>query len=537
MAQAPPASVLQTLRDAAPPPKAHRVFVAHGTCCRPHGSGEILESLAGLLKSDPKVLLFASGCTGAHFAHPTIQVQMADGRRGVFQGKGAPLKGFAEELRAGKMPLAHRIAVFTTHGRIDESAPFFGPQVRTTLRDAGFCDPTSLADYLAAGGFEGLALELGEESALDTLKQANLRGRGGVGFPMGQKAEFTRKGGPAPRYVVANGEEGEEDTYKDEVLMEASPFGIIEGMMVAGFAAGASEGYVFVNHDYAAAHEWYPKAIDAMRAAGLLGKSVLGTGFSFKVKLTVSTAGYISGEETALLEVIEGRPARPRLRPPFPAQAGLWGRPTLVNNTETLALVPLLFARGVEWFKGVGAPKSPGTKLVSLKGVPRSGVMEVATGTTVQDVVVSMGGQDPSALKAVQIGGPTGGYLLPDALDFPLEFDARRGHALMGAAGIVAVPRGARAIDLALEGIRFMEAGSCGRCTPCREGTHALRVTLERMAAGAKGEVSLDELNELARGMAATSICGLGQTAGNSFTAAYEAFRRELDPMLKGGAA
>jgi NADH:ubiquinone oxidoreductase subunit F (NADH-binding) len=333
--------------------------------------------------------------------------------------------------------------------------------------------------------------------------------------------------------VVANGEEGEEDTFKDEVLLEANPFAVLEGMAIAGLAAGANQGVVFVNHDYVAAHEWYPAAIGALRKAGVFGPSVLGSGFAFDCTLSISTAGYISGEETALLEVIEGRPARPRLRPPFPAQEGLHGRPTLVNNTETLALIPHILARGVEWFKGLGFEKSPGTKLVSVKGVPREGVVEVATGTHVKDVIVTIGGQDPALLKAVQIGGPTGGYLLPHALDFPLEFDARRGHALMGAAGMVAVPKGTRAIDLALAGIRFMEEGSCGRCTPCREGTHALRITLERMAAGSKGDVSLSEIEALAAGMTQTSICGLGQTAGNSFTAAYEAFRSEIQPLLK----
>lgn len=532
MAEGAAQAALLALRESRAQPKAHRVLVSNGTCCREHGSDKVLAELEKLFK-DSKVRISETGCTGAHFAHPTIQIAMADGRRGVFAAKNMPMKGFAEELKAGKMPLANRLAVFTTSGRIDESVPFFGPQVRTTLRDAGFLDPTSLADYLAVGGFEGFAkaLDLGADGALDLLKQAALRGRGGVGFPMGQKAEFTRKGGSAPRYVVANGEEGEEDTFKDEVLLEASPFGVIEGMMIGAIACGASEGFVFVNHDYAASHEWYPRAIKELKEAGLLGRKILGTSFDFKCSLTVSTAGYISGEESALLEVIEGRPARPRLRPPFPAQSGLWGRPTLINNTETFALAALLFARGLDWWKTVGTAKSPGTKLVSVLGVPRSGVMEIPMGMPAREVIVGMGGADPQNLKAIQIGGPTGGYLLPNALDFALEFDTRRGHALMGAGGMVAVPKGKRAIDLALEGIRFMEAGSCGRCTPCREGTHAMRLLVEDLARGKKSATP-DDLARLARDMGQTSICGLGQTAGNSFTAVYEAFKPEIEMLL-----
>jgi len=535
MAEAPdsPAlAALRALREANVQPKAHRVFVANATCCREFGSDKILAELQRLLK-DTKIRIDFSGCTGAHFAHPTIQVQMADGRRGVFLGKGMPLRGFAEELRAGKMPLANRIVVFTLNGRVDESTAFFAPQMRTTLRDAGFCDPTSLSDYLANGGFEGLAkaLDMGADAVLDTIKQANLRGRGGVGFPMGQKAEFTRKGGAAPRYVVANGEEGEEDTFKDEVLLESNPLGIIEGMMVGALAAAANEGYVFVNHDYFASHEWYPEAIAALKKAGLLGRKILGSSFDFKCQLKISTAGYISGEESALLEVIEGRPARPRLRPPFPAQSGLWGRPTLINNTETFVLCAQILARGMDWWKGIGTAKSPGTKLVSILGVPREGVMEVPMGMAAGEVVVKMGGADAAKMKAVQIGGPTGGYLLPDALDFALEFDTRRGHALMGAGGMVAVPKGKRAIDLALEGIKFMEEGSCGRCTPCREGTHAMRILVEGLAQGKKSATA-DDLARLARGMGTTSICGLGQTAGNSFTAVYETFRTEIEGLL-----
>ncbi len=528
----PPLAALRALKEKHFQPKAHHVLVANATCCRPFGSDKILGDLERLFK-DTKVRICQSGCTGAHFAHPTIQVQMADQRRGVFEGKGMPLKGFAEELKAGKMPLANRIVVFTTRGSIDETRPFFAPQTRTTLRDAGFVDPTSLSDYLAGGGFDGLvrALDAGPEATLDQLKQAALRGRGGVGFPMGQKAEFTRKGGAAPRYVVANGEEGEEDTFKDEVLLEANPYGVIEGMMIGALAAGANEGFVFVNHDYAAAHEWYPRAFKELKEAGLLGRKVLGSSFDFRCQLKVSTAGYISGEESALLEVIEGKPARPRLRPPFPAQSGLWGRPTLINNTETFALIPLIFARGLDWWKKLGTEKSPGTKLVSLLGVPREGVMEVAMGAHASEVIVKMGGADPADLKAVQIGGPTGGYLLPDALDFPLDFESRRGHALMGAGGMVAVPKAKKAIDLALEGIKFMEAGSCGRCTPCREGTHAMRILVEGLAHGRKS-ATVEDLQRLARDMGQTSICGLGQTAGNSFTAVYEAFKPEIDRLL-----
>jgi NADH-quinone oxidoreductase subunit F len=531
-AESAPLAALRALREKHAQPKAHRVLVSNASCCREHGSEKVLAELERLFK-DSKVRLSQAGCTGAHFAHPTIQIHMADGRRGIFTAKGMPLKGFAEELKAGKMPLANRLVVFATSGRVDESQPFFAPQVRTTLRDAGFVDPTSLSDYLVFGGFEGLAraLEQGADGALETLKQAALRGRGGVGFPMGQKAEFTRKGGAAPRYVVANGEEGEEDTFKDEVLLEANTFGIIEGMMIGALACGASEGFVFVNHDYVAAHEWYPKALKALKDAGLLGRKLLGSGFDFRCSLKISTAGYISGEESALLEVIEGRPARPRLRPPFPAQSGLWGRPTLINNTETFALAPLLFARGLDWWKTVGTAKSPGTKLVSVLGVPRAGVMEIPMGMAARDVVVGMGGADPEGLKAVQIGGPTGGYLLPGALDFALEFDTRRGHALMGAGGMVAVPKGKRAIDLALEGIRFMEEGSCGRCTPCREGTHAMRLLVEDLAHGKKSATP-EDLARLARDMGQTSICGLGQTAGNSFTAVYEAFKPEIEMLL-----
>jgi len=416
--------------------------------------------------------------------------------------------------------------------------PFYARQQRLTLRNCGLIDPRSLEEYLARGGYRALerALASSPERVIEEVKRSGLRGRGGAGFPTGQKWSFCRAAPGEPKYVVCNADEGNCGSYMDRVILEGDPFGVLEGMTIGAYAMGARHGYVYVRAEYPLAVELLGEAIAQAMRNGLLGDGILGTGFSFDMRVKIGAGAYVCGEETALIASIEGAAGEPRLRPPFPAQAGLWGRPTNVNNVKTWAAVPAILMRGADWYASLGNERSKGTMVFSLAGaIAHPGIVEVPLGTTLREVIFDIGGGvlGGKRFQAAQTGGPGGGLVPAELLDLPLDFEhLNQAGSSMGSGGIIVLDEDACVVDLVRDLVAFSTAESCGKCTPCREGTAQLLHVLDEIAGGRGKPSDVPKLERLSRLMAATSFCGLGQSAPNPLLSSLRHFRKEWDAHL-----
>ncbi len=422
----------------------------------------------------------------------------------------------------------------------EDDIPFYQNQVRIALEHCGRVNPEDINDYVAHGGYQALEKVLFEMTPDDIIKEvldSGLRGRGGAGFPTGRKWAFARSAAGDKKYVICNGDEGDPGAFMDRSVMEGDPHRVLEGMMIAGYAIGADEGYIYVRAEYPLAVKRLKKAVADAEAIGLLGDRILGSDFSFRIHIKEGAGAFVCGEETALIASIEGQRGMPRPRPPFPAQSGLWGCPTIINNVETLANVAPIITRGANWFKQYGTPASPGTKTFALAGqVAHTGLVEVPMGITLREVVFNIGGglRDGKEFKAVQIGGPSGGCLTEEHLDLPLDFDSlQKVGAMIGSGGMVVIGQDSCMVEVARFFMTFVQNESCGKCVPCREGTKRMLELLNKITTGKATEEDLSLLEELALVVKDGALCGLGKTAPNPVLTTLRYFRDEYEAHVR----
>ncbi len=537
---------------------ARRVVICAGTGCMAGGALKVFEALrtqaaaAGIpieVRLDfedegPKgTLLTKSGCQGFCQKGPLLTIEPDGLLYCAVQPSDIPeilettfRQGKPVERLLYRDPSTDRIC--RGHGDI----PFYTRQQRTVLAACGSLDPEDVREYIARGGYQGARkaiLEMTDQEVCQTLIESGLRGRGGGGFPTGRKWELTRLQPQGKKYVICNADEGDPGAFMDRSVMEGNPHAVIEGMMIAAKAIGADEGYIYVRAEYPLAVQRIRRAIEAAEAIGLLGSNLFGSDFSFRLHVKEGAGAFVCGEETALIASIEGKRGMPMPKPPFPAQSGLWGKPTVINNVETLATVPSILRHGPAWFRQVGTEGSPGTKTFALTGhVANTGLIEVPFGTTLRKVVFDIGGGvtrkdgtlDPEAFKAVQIGGPSGGCLTAEHLDLPLDFDSlTRIGAMVGSGGLVVMNQDTCMVQGAKFFMQFTQNESCGKCVPCREGTKQMLALLDDIIEGRANGETLELLERLARNVKIGSLCGLGKTAPNPVLSTLQNFREEVE--------
>lgn len=417
-----------------------------------------------------------------------------------------------------------------------EEIPFYAKQTRLVLEHCGHIDATSIKEYLAIGGYKALQKSLFEMSpsdVVDTISDSNLRGRGGGGFPTGRKWSQVAKQSDPIKYVVCNGDEGDPGAFMDRSIMEGDPHRMIEGMMIAGYATGAKNGYIYVRAEYPLAVERLKMAISQAEECGLLGDNILGTDFSFRLHINRGAGAFVCGEGSALTASIEGKRGMPRVKPPRTVEQGLFDKPTVLNNVETFANVPLIINNGADWYKSIGPANSPGTKAFALTGkINNTGLIEIPMGKTLKEVIYDIGGgiRDGKEFKAVQIGGPSGGCLITKDLSLPLDFDSlKKVGAMIGSGGLVVMDNDTCMVEIARFFMNFTQNESCGKCVPCREGTKRMLEILERIVAGNGKDGDIELLLELADTISSTALCGLGKTAPAPVISTIKSFRDEYE--------
>jgi len=421
----------------------------------------------------------------------------------------------------------------------EADVPFYKHQTRVVFRHCGRIDPESVDDYLADDGYEALAKALGgmsPQEVIDAVGASGLRGRGGAGFPTGRKWQFCRDAEGDPKYMVCNADEGDPGAFMDRGVCEGDPHAVIEGMLLAAYAIGASHGYIYVRAEYPIAVTHLTRALADCEALGLLGDRILGSDFSFRITLKQGAGAFVCGEETALLASIEGLRGMPRTRPPFPAQSGLFGKPTNINNVETLANVPAIISMGADAYAQIGTEGSKGTKIFAVAGkVKNTGLVEIPMGATLRQVVFDIGGgvADDRAFKAAQMGGPSGGCVPTEHLDLPIDYDSlQQVGAIMGSGGLIVVDEDTCMVELARYFLEFVQNESCGKCTPCRVGTRRMLEILTRITHGSGRESDVALLETMGQAIKAGSLCGLGQTAPNPVLSTLRYFRDEYDAHI-----
>ncbi|SCP95364.1 NADH-quinone oxidoreductase subunit NuoF [Anaerobium acetethylicum] len=400
--------------------------------------------------------------------------------------------------------------------------PFYKRQIRIALRNCGTINPEDINESLAVGGYQALAACISEKTrdeVIDTIVKSGLRGRGGAGFPTGMKWKLAKQSVSDVKYIICNADEGDPGAFMDRSILEGDPHSVLEAMAIAGYAIGASQGYIYVRAEYPLAIRRLNIAIEQARESGLLGKDILGQGFDFDIDLTFGSGAFVCGEETALIHSIEGDRGEPTTKPPFPSESGLWGKPTCINNVETLANIPVIISKGADWFSKIGSEKSKGTKVFALAGkIKNVGLVEVPIGMTLRDIIYEIGGgiKDDRKFKAVQTGGPSGGCITEENLDIPIDYETLNSiGSMMGSGGMIVMDEDNCMVDIAKFYLGFSVDESCGKCSPCRIGTKRLYEILDKITKGQGTEEDLYELKELGEIIKDTALCGLGQTAPN----------------------
>lgn len=419
-------------------------------------------------------------------------------------------------------------------GSIVLKGDYYKRQLRIALRNCEIIKPDSIEEYIALDGYSALAkvlFEMSPEEVINEMEKANLRGRGGAGFPTGKKWREAFKYDSDKKYIICNADEGDPGAFMDRSILEGDPHSVLEGMAIAGYAIGADQGYIYVRAEYPVAVRTLRKAIAQARECGLLGKNIFGTDFNFDIELRLGAGAFVCGEGTALIESIEGKRGMPRVKIHRTAHKGLWGKPTIINNVETLANVPVIYQKGADWFRSIGTEKSPGTKVFALVGkVKEAGLVEVPMGMTLREIVFDIGGgvADGKAIKAVQTGGPSGGCIPADLFDTPVDFESLdKIGSIMGSGGMVVMDETDCMVDIARFFLDFTVDESCGKCVPCREGTKRMLEVLEKITSGNGEEGDIERLEALADTISSASLCGLGQTAANPVTSTLKYFRDE----------
>lgn len=421
----------------------------------------------------------------------------------------------------------------------EQEIPFYQQQQRIIFANNGLIDPTDIRDYIALEGYQSLAKvlrEMAPEQVIAEIKAAGLRGRGGAGFPTGVKWEGCRNVPADKKYVVCNADEGDPGAYMDRSVLEGNPHSVIEGMLIGAYAIGASEGYVYVRSEYPIAVKNVKIALEQAKEHGLIGQSILDTEFRLDIHVFQGAGAFVCGEETSLMASIEGRRAFPRARPPYPVHAGLWGKPTSINNVETWANVPHIIAKGAEWYSSIGTDTSKGTKIFSLVGkINNTGLVEVPMGTTLRRIIYDIGGgiKGGKKFKAVQTGGPSGGCIPETMLDLPIDYESlSRAGSIMGSGGMIVMDEDTCMVELARYFLNFTQEESCGKCVPCRIGTMQMVEILTRITQGQGQEGDIERLEQLARTVKAQALCGLGQTAPNPVVTTLRYFRHEYEAHI-----
>ena len=522
-------SAAEELRLCASVPR--RVQVCEDTGCRATGSQLVRQSLEDAAKArGTNVRIEGTSCCGFCARGPIIISRPDDTIFAEVTVEQAPL------IIGGEAPVATEATVSGSRPVtiLPADLPFFARQTRIIMANAGEIDPQRIESYVAAGGYRALERALHEmtpRQVVDAIAQSGLRGRGGAGFPTGVKWGLVARTDSDQKFVVCNGDEGDPGAFMNRAVMEGDPHLVLEGMAIAGYAVGASQGYVYVRGEYPIAVERLRKAIHQAERQGFLGSRVFDTSFQFRIDIRIGAGAFVCGEETALIASIQGGRGAPHPRPPYPAQSGLWGKPTLINNVETLAAVSAIIDHGPEWYARLGTEKSKGTKVFALAGkITNTGLVEVPFGITLREVIYEIGGGIPDghAFKAVQTGGPSGGCIPEQFLDMPIDYDSlARVGSIIGSGGMIVMDETSCMVDVARFYMDFCMSESCGKCIPCRAGTVQAYRILDRISRGNANLDDLARLESLCEYMQKASLCGLGQTAPNSVVSTLRYFRDE----------
>ncbi|MCL6638513.1 MAG: NADH-quinone oxidoreductase subunit NuoF [Firmicutes bacterium] len=520
------------------------ILVGAATCGRAAGALQTMQAVKEeLARLSIDAAVVETGCMGSCYAEPLVVI-MKPGQPGLVYGyvnEGIAAR-LVQDYVAGDDPCVEfALAALETHDYIPTFADYPRGQIeqKVVLEHCGLIDPENINHYLAAGGYEGLALALTRtpEEVIAAIKASGLRGRGGAGFPTGLKWETCRGQAEQTRYVVCNADEGDPGAFMDRNILESNPHLVLEGLTIAAYAVGAQKGYFYVRAEYPLAVERLRKAVSRARSIGLSGAGILGTNFSFEVEIFQGSGAFVCGEETALIASLEGEPGLPRHRPPFPAASGLWGKPTVINNVKTLSYVPHIVRKGADWFRQSGTPENPGTAIFALAGkVVNTGLAEVPMSTTLKEVIFDVGSgvAEGKTFKAVQIGGPSGGCLPGSVLDTPIDFDSlNKAGAIMGSGGMVVLDQDDCMVEIARFFLDFTQKESCGKCTFCRLGTKHMLLVLERITKGEGRPEDIDLLYELAEDIKTGSLCNLGKTAPNPILSTLRYFRDEYEAHIR----
>lgn len=518
--------------------------VSAGTCGQARGSLKVVESLEKVIKKEnleDMVDIKVTGCHGFCEAEPNIILKPQD----VFYQKVLPKDAqdiISETILQNKIidRLLYTDPATEERALKEEEIPFYKKQKRVVLGDNALIDPTDINGYFSIGGYSSFVKVLTEmtpEEVIKSVEASGLRGRGGAGFPTGNKWMFTRKARGDKKHIICNADEGDPGAYMDRSLLEGNPHRVLEGMMIGAYAIGAKEGFVYIRDEYPLALKHITMAIEQAEQLGLLGEHVLGTDFSLTVHISKGAGAFVCGEETALIASVEGRVGEPRQRPPFPAVKGLWGNPTNINNVETWGNIPIIIEKGADWFAQIGTNGSKGTKIFSLVGkINNTGLVEVPMGITLKEVIFDVGGGIPGGkeFKAVQTGGPSGGCIPKEMLDLPIDYESlTQAGSIMGSGGMIVMDANTCMVDVAKFFLNFLRDESCGKCLSCREGTQRMWEIVKDISEGRGKEENIELLETLAKAVKDASLCGLGQTAANPVLSTIRYFRDEYEAHIK----
>jgi NADH-quinone oxidoreductase subunit F len=524
-----------------------RIVVGMGTCGIAAGAGKVMDAIkAEVEKTGMDVDVDFTSCIGMCFAEPVVEM-MSPGKASVVYGGVSPdnVVQLMKSHLVDETPMLDMAQIQILGGAkpyadipVMEKSGYYAQQVRSVTSRLGRTNPERIEDYIATGGYAGIekALSMERLAVIDEIKKSGLRGRGGGGFPTGTKWQFVHDAVGDKKFIVCNADEGDPGAFMDRSVLEGDPHAVLEGMMIAAYAIGANEGVIYCRAEYPLAIRRLNMAIKVAEEMGIMGENIMGSGFNFKVRIKAGAGAFVCGEETALLNSIEGQRGMPRVRPPFPAHKGLWQKPTCLNNVETFANVPNIIRNGGDWFASMGTEKSKGSKVFCITGkINNTGLCEVPMGITLRDLVYNIAGgiKDGKKFKAVQSGGPSGGCLPTEKLDLSIDYEnLGQAGAIMGSGGLVFMDETSCMLDIAKYFLNFTQMESCGKCTPCREGTKRMLEILERICEGNGVPEDMEKLERLARVIKTSALCALGQTAPNPVLTTLKYFRDEYEAHI-----
>ncbi len=515
-----------------------RILVGMGTCGISAGAKGVMEAMEAELaeKEDmDNVKIIPCGCAGMCSYEPIVEVVQPGKKRVTYVNVTPEIAG---EIMYKHIFAGDPVVKYTIDGEFKTLSEqnFYQKQKRVVLKNCGEINPEDIREYIAKDGYQALAkavLEMSPEEVIEVMKESNLRGRGGGGFSTGMKWSFAAPNKADQKYIVCNADEGDPGAFMDRSVLEGDPHAVIEAMAIGGYAIGATKGYIYVRAEYPVAVQRLHTAINQAKEMGLIGKNILGSRFTFDIDIRLGAGAFVCGEETALIASLEGKRGMSRNKPPFPANKGLWNKPTCINNVETLANVPQIILNGADWFRGFGTDKSPGTKVFALGGkINQTGLIEIPMGVTLREVIYEIGEgiPDDKEFKAVQTGGPSGGCIPVEHLDTPIDYDSlAKVGSMMGSGGLIVMDEDNCMVDIARFFLDFTVDESCGKCVPCREGTKRLHEVLGKITDGSAEPEDLEKLEDLAENIKGTSLCGLGQTAPNPVLSTLKCFKEEYE--------